>query len=190
MLSVTNSYRNISENRFLCLEMSTSMEGEGKGVKLVGTNDSSRAVGFMEGLDEEIKVQKLQKLMNQNFEVEDVEDLNRRWKGQRDRVRLYDLKEEQRKALLAQINVIVPVPGPADPMVMAYNALGQEIHNMEWKGRMSEEATEERRRNEWKQAVASVESLVSAVAIVEQYVKSKVEESIYMQVKKKAGRGR
>lgn len=165
--------------------MSTSREGEGKGVKLVGTNDSSKAVGFMEELDGQIKVQRLQKVMNPDFETEEVEELKKRYKDQKNRVRLYETRDDQRKALLAQINAIVPVPGPADPMVIAYNAVGQEIHDMEWKGRMSEEGTEERRRNEWNQAVARVENLVSAVAQVEQYIKGRVEESIYMQVKKK-----
>ena len=165
--------------------MSASGEGEGKRERLLGTNDSSNAVGFMDDLDEQIKVHRLQKLMHNDYEPENIEELSKRWKDQRNRVREFEGKDEQRRVLINQINAIIPAPGPGDPMVIAYNVIVREIHDMEWKGRSSEEGTEEKRRNEFNQATTKCENLVAEVALVEQYIKRRVEASIYGQIKLK-----
>ena len=164
--------------------MSAEGERANKGIaKLVGTNDAANAVNFMESVDQQIKVNKLQRLMGASYKADDIADLEARYRDQKDRNRNFERLETLRKSLIAQINNTVPPPGPQDMITITYNQVITDLHDMEWKGRNIEEDREESRRKLWKQAEADHETLVASVAKVEQFIKERVESSVEMQIK-------
>ena len=76
----------------------------------MGTNDASRAARFMEQFDEQIRFIKVKRRVDTNFEPENIGELEKRYKDEKDRFRSYETLTAQNRVISEQLEAIVASP--------------------------------------------------------------------------------
>ena len=148
-------------------------------------NDPRLAVQFLEEVKMEIDVLQLAALLEETYKKVNIMDLEKNYDKQTDRIADFEKLIESRQKTEEQIDNMDPKPGNNHEIVKKLKRIEKAIEDTEWQGNQREEALEETRKKKWEAAQDNHEKKMAAVSKIEKYIMGKVEESIYLQIKKK-----
>lgn len=145
-------------------------------------NDPAQAVNFLDQVELIIQSEGLSMLTEPGYRPVNLEEIEKGLIEQTERIEDYKILLEKATKIEEQIKGMDLRPNEGSQIVKKLRLIEKEIEELEWKGHI-EEQVEETRRKKYEAAVTNNDKKLAGVSRIEQLLRDRVEDSIYMQIR-------